>query len=137
MNDEDAQHPNEVKKMSKPMFVRFEMPKELSDKAYEIVEAARDTGKVRRGTNEVTKLVERGEAQLVILAEDVQPPEILAHMPLLCEERNVIYAYVPSKAELGNAVGLEKPTASVAILDAGKAKPALESFAEQIKQLKQ
>ncbi len=123
--------------MSKPMFVRFEMPKELSDKAYEIVEAARDTGKVRRGTNEVTKLVERGEAQLVILAEDVQPPEILAHMPLLCEERNVMYAYVPSKAELGNAVGLEKPTASVAILDAGKAKPALESFAEQIKQLKQ
>ena len=62
--------------MSKAMFVRFEMPKELSDKAYEIVEAARDTGKVRRGTNEVTKLVERGDAQLVILAEDVQPPEI-------------------------------------------------------------
>ena len=115
--------------MSKAMFVRFEMPKELSDKAYEIVEAARDTGKVRRGTNEVTKLVERGDAQLVILAEDVQPPEILAHMPLLCEERGVMYAYVPSKAELGNAVGLEKPTASVAILDAGKAKPALESFA--------
>ena len=123
--------------MSKAMFVRFEMPKELPDKAYEIVEAARDTGKVRRGTNEVTKLVERGEAQLVILAEDVQPPEILAHMPLLCEERGVMYAYVPSKAELGNAVGLEKPTASVAILDAGKAKPALESFAEQVKQLKQ
>ena len=123
--------------MSKAMFVRFEMPKELSDKAYEIVEAARDTRKVRRGTNEVTKLVERGDAQLVILAEDVQPPEILAHMPLLCEERGVMYAYVPSKAELGNAVGLEKPTASVAILDAGKAKPALESFAEQIKQLKQ
>lgn len=137
MNDEDAWASEWGEIMSKAMFVRFEMPKELSDKAYEIVESARDTGKVRRGTNEVTKLVERGEAQLVILAEDVQPPEILAHMPLLCEERNVLYAYVPSKAELGNAVGLEKPTASVAILDAGKAKPALESFAEQIKQLKQ
>lgn len=123
--------------MAKAMFVRFEMPKELSDKAYEIVEAARDTGKVRKGTNEVTKLVERGEAQLVILAEDVQPAEILAHMPLLCEERNVLYAYVPSKAELGNAVGLEKPTASVAVLDAGKAKPLLEGFAEQVKKLKQ
>lgn len=46
--------------MAKAMFVRFEMPKELSDKAYEIVEAARDTGKIRKGTNEVTKLVERG-----------------------------------------------------------------------------
>jgi len=123
--------------MAKALFVRFEMPKELSDKAYEIVEAARDTGKVRKGTNEVTKLVERGEAQLVIMAEDVQPPEILAHMPLLCEERNIIYAYVPSKAELGHAVGMEKPTASVAVLDAGKAKPMIESFAEQIKKLRQ
>ena len=122
--------------MAKAMFVRFEMPKELSDKAYEIVEAARDTGKIRKGTNEVTKLVERGDAVLVVMAEDVQPPEILAHMPLLCEERNIPYAYVPSKAELGNAVGLEKPTASVAVLDAGKAKPLLDGFAEQVKKLK-
>jgi large subunit ribosomal protein L7Ae len=123
--------------MAKAMFVRFETPKELSDRAYEIVEAARDTGKIRKGTNEVTKLVERGEAVLIVMAEDVQPPEILAHMPLLCEERNIPYAYVPSKAELGNAVGLEKPTASVAILDAGKAKPLLEGFNEQVKKLKQ
>jgi large subunit ribosomal protein L7Ae len=123
--------------MAKAMFVRFEMPKELSDKAYEIVEAARDTGKVRKGTNEVTKLVERSEAVLVIMAEDVQPPEILAHMPMLCEERNIMYAYVPSKAELGHAVGMEKPTASVAVLDAGKAKPMIESFAEQVKKLRQ
>ena len=123
--------------MAKAMFVRFEMSKELSDKAYEIVEAARDTGKVRKGTNEVTKLVERSEAALVIMAEDVQPPEILAHLPLLCEERNILYAYVPSKAELGHAVGMEKPTASVAILDAGKAKPMIESFAEQVKKLRQ
>jgi large subunit ribosomal protein L7Ae len=71
------------------------------------------------------------------MAEDVQPPEILAHLPLLCEERNILYAYVPSKAELGHAVGMEKPTASVAILDAGKAKPMIESFAEQIKKLRQ
>jgi large subunit ribosomal protein L7Ae len=123
--------------MAKPMFVRFEMPKELSDKAYEIVEAARDTGKIRKGTNEVTKLIERGDALLVIMAEDVQPAEILAHIPLLCEERNIAYAYVPSKAELGKAVGMEKPTASVAILDAGKAKPLLDGFNEQVKKLKQ
>ena len=75
--------------MAKPVFVRFEMTKELQDKAYEVVELARDTGKIKKGTNEVTKLVERGEAVLIVMAEDVQPPEILAHMPLLCEERNV------------------------------------------------
>lgn len=122
--------------MAKPIFVRFEMPKELQDKAYEIVEVARDTGKVKKGSNEVTKLVERGEAVLVVMAEDVQPPEILAHLPLLCEERNIAYAYVPSKAELGNASGLEKPTAAVAVVDIGKGKPLLESLNEQVKKLK-
>ena len=123
--------------MAKAMFVRYEMPKELQDKTYEIIEVARDTGKVRKGTNEVTKLIERSAAALVVMAEDVQPPEILAHMPLLCEERNVPYAYVPSKAELGNACGLEKPTASVAIVDVGKAKPLFDSLVEQINKLKQ
>lgn len=122
--------------MAKPVYVKFEMPKELADKAYELVELARDTGKIRKGTNEVTKLVERGETQMVVMAEDVSPPEILMHMPALCEERSVPYAYVPSKAELGNACGLEKPTAAVAILDAAKGKPVLEDLAEKLKALK-
>src|SRR5438094_4104491 len=111
--------------MPKPMYVRFEMPKELVDKTYQSIELAKESGKVRKGTNEVTKLVERGEAQFIVIAEDVQPEEILAHMPLLCEEKGVPYAYVPSKQELGVAVGLGKATASIAILDPGKAKPGL------------
>lgn len=122
--------------MAKSVFVRFELPKELKDKAYEVVELARDTGKLKKGTNEVTKIVERGEAVLVVLAEDVQPPEILAHMPMLCEERNIPYVYVDSKAQLGNSCGLEKPTASIAIIDAGKGKPILESLVDQVKKIK-
>ena len=122
--------------MTKPVYVRFEMPKELADKAYEVVELARDGGKIRKGTNEVTKLVERGETLMVVMAEDVSPPEILMHMPALCDERNVPYAYVPSKSELGNACGLEKPTAAVAIVDAAKGKPAMDELAEKLKALK-
>jgi large subunit ribosomal protein L7Ae len=118
------------------MYVRFEVPKEVQDKVYELVEISRDTGKVKKGTNEVTKLVERGDAQMVVMAEDVQPPEILAHVPLLCEERSVPYAYVASKAELGNASGLEKPTAVVALLDFGKGKSQFEGLVEQIDKLK-
>ena len=122
--------------MPKAVYVKFEMPKELVDRTYEVVELARDSGKLRKGTNEVTKLVERGETQMVVMAEDVSPPEILMHMPALCEEKNVPYAYVPSKAELGNACGLEKPTAAVAVLDAAKGKPMLDDLAEKIKALK-
>ena len=122
--------------MAKNIYVRFEMPKELVDKTYEAVELARDSGKLRKGVNEVTKLVERGGVALVVMSEDVQPPEILAHMPLLCDEKNVTYAYVPSKQELGVASGLKVPTASVAIIDPGKGKPLLEDLASKIKGLK-
>src|SRR3970040_2767100 len=118
--------------MAKPIYVRFEVPKELTDKTYQVVEIARESGKIRKGTNEVTKLVELGEAQFVVMAEDVQPEEILAHMPLLCEEKGIPYAYVPSKQELGVACGLGKATASIAILDPGKAKPMVDDPAPQL-----
>ncbi len=124
----------EVIEMS--VFVKFETPKELSDKAYNLAEMARDGGKIKKGTNEVTKSVERGEAAIVIMAVDVEPPEILAHMPALCEERGVPYVYVPAKAELGNAIGLEKPTASIAIIDVGKGKALCDEIAEAVKALK-
>ena len=124
----------EVIEMS--VFVKFETPKELSDKAYNLAEMARDGGKIKKGTNEVTKAVERGEAAIVIMAVDVEPPEILAHMPALCEERGIPYVYVPAKAELGNAIGLEKPTASIAIVDVGKGKALCDEIAEAVKALK-
>ena len=118
------------------VFVKFETPKELSDKAYSVAEIARDSGKVKKGTNEVTKIIERGEAALVIMATDVEPPEILAHIPALCDEKNVPFVYVPSKAELGNSIGLEKPTASVAIVDAGNGKAQIDEIAAAVKDLK-
>ncbi len=122
--------------MAQPIYVRFETPKDLYDKIYQLVEASRDSGKVRKGTNEVTKLVERGQAAFVVMAEDVSPEEILAHMPLLCEEREVPYAYVPSKQELGVASGLDKSTASCCILDPGKGKPLLDELAGTVAELR-
>ena len=122
--------------MAKAIYVRFEVPKDLTDKIYQVVEIAKESGKIRKGTNEVTKLVERGEAQFVVMAEDVQPEEILAHMPLLCEEKGVPYGYVPSKQELGVACGLGKATASIAILDPGKAKPMADDLVNKLRALK-
>ncbi|MDI6654929.1 MAG: 50S ribosomal protein L7Ae, partial [Candidatus Hydrothermarchaeota archaeon] len=95
------------------MYVKFTVPKEIVEKAYEALEVARSTGKLGRGTNEVTKFVERAQAALVLIAEDVEPEEIVAHLPMLCEEKKIPYIYVPSKQELGRASGLEVSTASV------------------------
>jgi len=121
--------------MAKPSYVKFEVPKELAEKALEAVEIARDTGRIRKGTNETTKAVERGQAKLVIIAEDVDPEEIVAHLPPLCEEKEIPYIYVPSKKELGAAAGIEVPAASVAIIEPGKARELVEEIASKVREL--
>lgn len=122
--------------MAKAMYVKFDVPKELADKAYEALEIARDTGKVGKGSNEVTKAVERGDALLVLLAEDVDPAEIIAHMPVLAEEKEIPYIYIPTKDELGEAAGLNVGTASACIVDAGEAEDLIKEIVEKVEELK-
>ena len=122
--------------MAKAMYVKFDVPKELADKAYEALEIARDTGKITKGTNEVTKAMERGDALMVLIAEDIDPPEIAAHMPVLAEEKEIPYVYIPTKDELGEAAGLNVGTASAGIIDAGEAAELIKDVAEKVEELK-
>lgn len=122
--------------MSKPFYVKFEVTKELADAAYEALQIASKTGIVRKGTNETTKAVERAQAKLVIIAEDVDPPEVVAHLPLLCEERKIPYLFVPSKEKVGNAVGIDVPAASVCIVKEGDATGLIKEIITRIEQAK-
>lgn len=122
--------------MSKPYFAKFETPKEISDAAYEALRQAKQTGKVRKGTNETTKAIERGVAKLVIIAEDVDPPEVVAHLPIICEERTVPYVFVPSKANMAPALGIDVGSASAAIVETGEAQPLVEQVISALQKLK-
>ncbi len=123
--------------MSKPFYVRFEVPPELAEKAYEALKKARETGgKIKKGTNETTKAVEKGLAKLVLIAEDVDPPEIVAHLPLLCEDKKIPYVYVPSKKKLGEAAGIEVAAASAAIIDPGQAKDLVEEIIKEVNEIR-
>ena|SRR3989338_1624584 len=93
-----------------------------TDDILEIVEIARETGKIRKGINEATKAAERGIAKIIVVAEDVDPPEIAMHLGPLCEEKKCKLFKVGSKNELGRAAGLDVSTAAVAITDLGDAK---------------
>lgn len=106
--------------------VSKEISKELADKVYSLVEIARDSGSVKKGTNEATKAVERGHAKLVIAAKDVDPPEVVMHLPLICREKKIPFVTVPSKKELGKAAGIDVPSAAIAITNEGKGKKELE-----------
>jgi large subunit ribosomal protein L7Ae len=116
-------------------YVKFQTPKELSDRVLQAVEMAKNTGKVRRGTNETTKAVERGKAQLVIIAEDVEPEEIVMHLPILCEEKKIPYIYVPGKLELGRSSGIDVSSAAVCIIEPGEAKDLLKEILKKIEEL--
>ncbi len=97
------------------------------------IELAKNTGKVRIGTNEATKAIERGIAKLVVVAEDVTPPEVVMHLSPLCNEKKIAIAKVKSKQDLGRAAGISVPTAAVAILDAGEGKKALDEVLKELK----
>ena len=125
-----------VKEMPKAFFVNFEVSKEDADKALQLVQVARDTGKIRKGTNESTKAVERGIAKLVVIAEDVEPPQIVAHLPIICEERKIPYLFVPSKIELGKSCGIDVGSAAVSIVEAGEGNAALSELVKIAEQLR-
>ena len=118
---------------SKPFYVKFTVPKEISEAAYEALKIARESGKIRKGTNEATKTVERGKAKLVLIAENVTPPEVVAHLPLLCEERKAPYVYVPDKQRIGEALGLGVGSAAAAIEEAGEADKLIAEIIEKLK----
>jgi len=118
--------------VSRPYYVKFETPKDLVNAIYEAVRVAKQSGKVRRGTNETTKSIERGNTKLVVIAENVEPPEVVAHLPILCEERNTPYIFVPSKEQLGASLGMDVGSAAATILNPGEAQTIVEQVLNSI-----
>ena len=96
--------------------------KDQIERAYQTIELAKSTGKIKKGANEVTKAVERGNAKLVAIANDITPKEIVMHIPLICKEKGIECIEVGSKADLGAAAGLTIGTAAVAVISEGESK---------------
>jgi large subunit ribosomal protein L7Ae len=122
--------------MPKPSYVKFEVSKEIIDKALQVVQVAKDSGKIRKGTNESTKAIERGIAKLVLIAEDVEPPQVVAHLPILCEERKIPYIFVPSKLDLGRSAGIDVGCAAVSVIEAGEGTNTLKDIAASAERLR-
>lgn len=120
-------------------YIKFKIPDKLKTQiknALSDIADARDS-KIRKGMNEVTKSIERSQAKIVVMAEDVSPPEILYHIPLLCEEKNIPFAYLSTKKNLGNAVKLNIGASAIAVENAGSGnEKALADLLKQIEAIK-
>ncbi|KAJ5740923.1 hypothetical protein N7493_000795 [Penicillium malachiteum] len=103
----------------------------LTQELLDILQQGIHSRQVKKGANEATKAVNRGVSELVILAGDASPLAIVMHLPLLCEDKNVPYVFVPSKIALGRACGVSRSiiAASINTNDAS-------DLAAQIRQLK-
>ncbi|GAB4311925.1 MAG: 50S ribosomal protein L7Ae [Promethearchaeota archaeon] len=117
-------------------YVNVKIPEELKKKIVDALVKVAESGKIKKGMNETTKAIERGVAKLVVIAEDVDPPEVVMHLPLLCQEKNVPCGFVNTRSELGKACGLKVKASSVAVVDPGSAADEVTQVGEQIKALK-
>ena len=116
-------------------YQKFEPGESLSEKTYNAIEKADDTGKVVIGTNEVTKAIERNEADLVVIASDVSPEEIVMHIPALCDEKDISYTFVPEKEELGLAAGIGVQSAAIAVTSVGQAEDEVDDIRQKAREL--
>ena len=95
---------------------------------YTLIEKARKTGKIEKGTNEVTKAIERGTAKFVAYAKDIEPKEIVQHLPILCKEKKIPFQEVDSKQKLGIAAGIAVASSSIAVIEPGDAEKDIASI---------
>lgn len=89
--------------------------KKSTKKAHKLVKKASSIKHIRRGVKELVKGIRKGESGLAILAGDIYPIDVVSHLPVLLEEKNIPYFYVPSKFDLGAAASTKRPTSCVLI----------------------
>ncbi|KAH3677639.1 hypothetical protein WICMUC_001742 [Wickerhamomyces mucosus] len=94
-------------------------PKKLNKKVLKTVKKASKAKHVKRGVKEVVKALRKGEKGLVVIAGDISPPDVISHIPVLCEDSSVPYLFIPSKEDLGSAGATKRPTSVVMIVPGG------------------
>ncbi|XP_039247857.1 NHP2-like protein 1 [Styela clava] len=109
----------------------------LTKTIFELVTQASNYKQLRKGANEATKTLNRGLSELIILAGDAEPLEILLHLPLLCEDKNVPYVFVGSKQGLGRACGVSRPVIACSVLqkDGSQLAPEINKLRQSVEKL--
>ncbi|KAL0107190.1 hypothetical protein PUN28_015601 [Cardiocondyla obscurior] len=109
----------------------------LTIKILNLVQQALSYGQLKKGANEATKSLNRGLSEFIVMAADTQPLEILLHLPLLCEDKNVPYVFVRSKQALGRACGVSRPVVACSVLinEGSQLKPQIKAIQQEIERL--
>ncbi|KKK11806.1 hypothetical protein ARAM_002657 [Aspergillus rambellii] len=109
----------------------------LAQEILDLLQQGTHYRQVKKGANEATKSVNRGVSELVVLAGDTTPLAIVMHLPLLCEDKNVPYVFLPSKISIGRACGVGRPiiAASINSNEASDLAPQIRRLKEKVERL--
>eukprot|EP00767_Chilomastix_cuspidata_P004313 gnl/Chilomastix_cuspidata/445.p3 GENE.gnl/Chilomastix_cuspidata/445~~gnl/Chilomastix_cuspidata/445.p3 ORF type:complete len:141 (-),score=76.87 gnl/Chilomastix_cuspidata/445:415-837(-) len=109
----------------------------LTAQVLQLAQQAASVYQLRIGANETTKALNSGKAELVIIAADCDPIEYVLHLPMLCEDKNVPYIFIPSRQALGRAADISRATISAAVCPDGKSnlRAQLEAVRGEIEKL--
>jgi U4/U6 small nuclear ribonucleoprotein SNU13 len=109
----------------------------LTTKILNLVQQASNYKQIKKGANEATKTLNRNLAELIIMSADAEPIEILLHLPLLCEDKNVPYVFVKSKHALGRACGVSRQVIACSITsnEGSQLKPQIQTLQTEIEKL--
>lgn len=141
---EEVAEDNYEKRMAAVLpFAKPLAPKKTNKKILKTVKKASKAKHVKRGVKEVVKALRKGEKGLVIIAGDISPPDVISHIPVLCEDSSVPYVFIPSKEDLGSAGATKRPTSCVFIVPGGgkskknadKTDEYKESYDEVVKEI--
>ncbi|KAI8810259.1 50S ribosomal protein L30e-like protein [Cladochytrium replicatum] len=123
----------EVRVQAVSEFAKPLADKKLTKKTLKAVKEASKQKAVKRGVKEVVKALRKGQKGFVIIAGDISPIDVITHIPVLCEDNDVPYIYLPSKEDLGHAGSTRRPTSCIMIME--KAGAANSDMSESYKEL--
>lgn len=109
----------------------------LTQEILQLIQQSANYKQLKKGANEATKTLNRGIAEFIVMAADAEPLEILLHLPLLCEDKNVPYVFVKSKTALGRACGVSRPVISCSVIvnEGSQLKTQIQSIQTAIEKL--
>eukprot|EP01080_Neovahlkampfia_damariscottae_P004800 gene4800-8386_t len=110
----------------------------LTQSIVELLQQASTFKQIKKGANEATKSLNRNQAEFIIMAADAEPLEIVLHLPLLCEDKNVPYIFVKSKTQLGRACGVSREVVAASVISNDKnqtLKKSINALKDEIERL--
>ncbi|XP_032749448.1 NHP2-like protein 1 [Rattus rattus] len=109
----------------------------LTKSLLDLVQQSCNYKQLQKGVSEATKTLNNGISEFTVTAADSEPLEIIVHLPLLCEDKNVPYIFVHSKQALGQACGVSRPVfaCSVSIKEGSQVQQQIQSCQRSTKRL--